>query len=98
MIRNVPMGFGVTPLEYRHCRNEWPCLKFRQNRGSNGVAQFAPLEETYGILAKFEVVASEEEQNMLAELGQAGEDFKDMLKEVEQVSSAHVIHLYSLFV
>lgn len=51
-----------------------------------GLAQVGPLEETYGILAKFEVVASEEEQKMLADLPQAGEEFKDMLKEVEQAS------------
>lgn len=47
--------------------------------------QFGPLEETYAILTKFEVSATEEEQKMLTDLEQAGEDFKDMLKEVEQV-------------
>lgn len=47
--------------------------------------QFGPLEETYAVLARFEVSATEEEQTMLAGLEQAGEDFKTMLREVEQV-------------
>ena len=50
--------------------------------------QFGPLEETYAILAKFEVSASEEEQKMLQDLEPAGQEFKDMLKEVEQASGA----------
>lgn len=53
--------------------------------------QFGPLEETYAILAKFEVSASEEEQKMLADLEQTWEDFKDMLKEVEQVRLGAVV-------
>lgn len=53
-------------------------MPFHQN------AQFGPLEETYGILSKFDVSVTEEEQKMLADLEQAGEDFKIMLKEVEQ--------------
>lgn len=54
--------------------------------------QFGPLEETYAILAKFEVSPSEEEQNMLADLEQTWEEFKDMLKEVEQVGLGTLVY------
>lgn len=47
--------------------------------------QFEPLQETYATLANFEVVVSEEEQKMLQDLGQIGEDFKVVLQEVDQV-------------
>lgn len=64
----------IPPTSWLGCRLS-PCL---------WSLQFGPLEETYSILAKFEVAASEEEQKMLQDLQQAGEDFKEMLKEVEQ--------------
>lgn len=62
------------------CPNKWnPSLLAKRVS-----YQFGPLEETYAILAKFEVSATEEEQQMLADLQQTGEDFKEMLKDVEQ--------------
>lgn len=54
------------------------------------LSQFGPLEETYAILAKFDVSTTDEEQAMLANLHQAGDDFKDMLQEAEQVSRSAI--------
>ncbi|CAN0120098.1 unnamed protein product [Ectocarpus sp. 6 AP-2014] len=72
----------VPPLNLDHLSESWNLLETMKKDVPTIEAKFGPLEETYAILAKFEVSASEEEQTMLQDLQQAGEDFKEMLKEM----------------
>ncbi|CAM9866721.1 unnamed protein product, partial [Discosporangium mesarthrocarpum] len=75
----------VQPLNLDHLSESWNLLEGMKGDVENIENKFTPLEEMYGILAKFEVQTAEEEQSMLSDLRPAGEEFKTMLKEVEQV-------------
>eukprot|EP00752_Nemacystus_decipiens_P009956 g8879.t1 len=80
----------IQPTNLDHLSESWNLLETMKKDVPTIEAKFGPLEETYAILAKFEVSATEEEQKMLQDLEPAGEEFKDMLKEMLNKSKVNM--------
>ncbi|CAM9639980.1 unnamed protein product, partial [Phaeothamnion confervicola] len=71
------------PATLDQLSESWTLLEQTKTGIGQTKARFGPVEDTYAVLAKFEVQISEEEQTQLAGLRQAGDEFGGMLSDIE---------------